>query len=83
MTKWTSRRSGDGSMKHSQTYDRIIKAVDNTISSWNKADRITEIEQRAKVQSLIYGMSVVALYVLGETEYHDFVNYIHEQGFNH
>ena len=70
-------------MKASDLYDRFKTCIDNTINGWSRADRATEIEQRACAQQTIYGIAQAALYVLPTSEYHELVNYIHEKGFNH
>lgn len=70
-------------MNKSQIYDRFIKCIDSTINGWMRADRATELEQRAHAQQIIYGIATAALYVLPEDEYHAIVEHIHEKGFNH
>lgn len=70
-------------MNNSQIYDRLVKCIDATINGWSRADRATELEQRAHAQQTIYGIVTAALYVLPEEEYHQLVSYIHEKGFNH
>lgn len=70
-------------MKATDLLDRFKACIDATINGWSRADRATEIEQRAHAQQTIYGIAQAALWVLPECEYHELVNYIHEQGFNH
>ena len=70
-------------MSNSEIYNRFIKAIDCTIDGWSRADRATELEQRARAQQIIYGIATAALYILPENEYHNIVAYIHEKGFNH
>ena len=70
-------------MTNEWLYDRLIKAVDATINGWQGADRLTDLEQRAHAQNIIYGIVKAALYVLPEDKYHELVSYIHSKGFNH
>ena len=70
-------------MNSKDILNKFKKAVDSEINSWQRADRLTQLEQREKAQTFIYGITVAALYVLPEEDYHELVNYIHENGFNH
>lgn len=63
--------------------DKFKKAVDCTVDNWNKADKITEIEQMAYAQETIHGIAYAGLFVLPEGQYHELVEYIHSKGFNH
>lgn len=69
--------------KHTETFEKFRECIDRAASYWNKADRISEIEQRERNQSLIYGVTFAALHVLKSEEYHELVEYIHSKGFNH
>lgn len=70
-------------MNSKELLERFCKAVDGTINGWQRADRLTEIEQREHSQAIIYGITTAALYVLPENDYHAFKEYVHERGFNH
>lgn len=69
--------------KHTQNFEKLTQCVDATINGWSKADMLTEIEQRAEAQNIIYGIVRAALYVLNTDEYFDFTTYVHGKGFNH
>lgn len=68
---------------HSKNYERFRECIDNTIKNWHAADLVTEIERRERIQRTIYGIMTAALWLLPGNEYHDLVEYVHEQGFNH
>lgn len=67
----------------SKNFERLCECIDSTVNGWQRADRLSQIEQRERAQSIIYGIARAALYVLNEEEYHAFVEYIHGKGFNH
>lgn len=69
--------------KHTQNFEHFCKCIDNTVEQWHRADRITELERRERIQQTLYGVAHAALYVLNGDEYHDIVEYIHSKGFNH
>lgn len=70
-------------MKDSEIYDKLRKAIDSEIDGWGMADRLSELEQRAKAQNMIYGIVKAGLYVLPGDYYSQLVKYVHEKGFNH
>jgi len=70
-------------MSHSDNFSRLCKAIDAQIESWQRADRITALEQREHTQQIIYGIVFAGLYILTNEEYFDLVAYVHDKGFNH
>lgn len=73
----------EDTMANESTLYKFKTAVDNQVNSWRRADRLTELEQRAHAQEMIYGIVYAALHVLPTKQYRELVEYVHDQGFNH
>lgn len=68
--------------KHTVNYSNLVACVVSEIDGWRRTS-CTEIEQRIHVQEQIYGIVKAALFVLSTNEYQDFVQYVHEKGYEH
>lgn len=70
-------------MSQDTILDKFKKAIDHEDNSWRRCDKLSEIEQRANAQEMIYGIVEAGLFVLPEGQYHELVEYVHSKGFNH
>ena len=68
--------------KHTVNYSNLVACVVSEIDGWRRTS-CTEIEQRVHVQEQIYGIVKAALFVLCTNEYQDFVQFVHEKGYEH
>lgn len=68
--------------KHTVNYTNLVACVVSEIDGWRRTS-CTEIEQRIHVQEQIYGIVKAALFVLNANEYQDFVQFVHEKGYEH
>ena len=68
--------------KHTVNYSNLVTCVVSEIDGWRRTS-CTEIEQRIHVQEQIYGIVKAALFVLSTNEYQDFVQFVHEKGYEH
>lgn len=68
--------------KHTVNYSNLVACVVSEIDGWRRTS-CTEIEQRIHVQEQIYGIVKAALFVLSTNEYQDFVQFVHEKGYEH
>ena len=71
-------------MSNQEIYDKLISAVKHEIKEWEKADKITPIEQVAHYQPVISGICIAALFLLNTDQnvYFKFIEEVRALGGN-
>ena len=71
-------------MSKQEIYDKLISAVKHEIKDWEKADKITPLEQQGYYQPVISGICIAALYLLNTDQnvYFKFIEEVRALGGN-